>query len=74
MVWKQLQISNREFNLENTLVNGQCFNWRKLGHDHFEGVFSKYYVQLRRANDNTVDYFTVPDDEEETKKIPLKTT
>jgi hypothetical protein len=54
MLWKELNSHAREFNLENTLVNGQCFNWRKLSHDHFEGVFQKYYVQLKREKDEVV--------------------
>ena len=62
MVWRTLKIANKEFNLENTLVNGQCFNWRKLGHDHFEGVFQRFYVQLRRSDEESVSYFTLPED------------
>jgi hypothetical protein len=64
-VWRILQISNKEFNLQNTLVNGQCFNWRKLSNDHYEGIFNKFYIEIKRENDNEVQYFTIPSDEDE---------
>jgi len=54
LAWKKLKFSAKEFNLENTLVNGQCFNWRKLDNDVFEGVFSKYYLRLKRENDDEI--------------------
>ncbi|CDW77996.1 n-glycosylase dna lyase-like [Stylonychia lemnae] len=67
-IWKKLKFPAQEFNLENTLVNGQCFNWRKIGDHHYEGVFSKYYVQVKRDNDAYVQYSTIPPNENPEKE------
>ena len=50
VLWKVLKVPHTEFNLENTLVNGQCFNWKKLDKDHYEGIFNRFYVQLKRTS------------------------
>ena len=45
-----------EFTLENTLINGQCFNWRRNTTDQtlFEGIFDRYFVQLQRASEQEI--------------------
>lgn len=43
---KVLKVPVREFHLENTLVNGQCFNWSKVKEDHFEGIWRQFYIQI----------------------------
>jgi len=42
----RIAMSEREMHLENTLLNGQCFNWWKSTKDNkvFEGVFRSYFV------------------------------
>ena len=50
-VWKNIKISSKEFNLENTLLNGQCFNWTKIKKNYFYGIFDQYYVEIYRIDD-----------------------
>jgi hypothetical protein len=64
-MWKALKYTTKDFNLENTLLNGQCFNWRKLADNHFEGVYSRYYVKLKRIDEKEVLYQTIPDEGQE---------
>jgi hypothetical protein len=47
-MWRALKLHRKEFGLQNTLVNGQCFNWQRLGNDHFRGVFGEWLVTLKR--------------------------
>ena len=63
-MWKVLKIHRKELGLQNTLINGQCFNWKKLGDDYFQGVFSFYMVTLKRdpKSDDEILYQTIPDD------------
>ena len=63
-ILRTYKLSNKEFNLENTLLNGQCFNWKKLNHDHFEGVFNKFYVELKRTSPAEFSYSILPDENE----------
>ena len=58
---KILKIPANQFNLENTLVNGQCFNWKKIENDHFKGVFRNYLVTLKRINENDVEFESHPE-------------
>ena len=47
-----------EFHLENTLLNGQCFNWWKHakpeGSPVYRGIVSKYCVELERLDQDQV--------------------
>ncbi|TNV77670.1 hypothetical protein FGO68_gene11284 [Halteria grandinella] len=63
-MWKSLVIHRKELALQNTLVNGQCFNWKKLAPDHFQGILGDFFVTLKRAadNDTHLHYMTIPDD------------
>ena len=56
-----IKISNKEFNLENTLVNGQCFNWSKLDTDKYKGIFRNYYVEIQRTDPETLQLQSMPD-------------
>ena len=58
---KVLKISSTQLNLENTLVNGQCFNWSKISDDLFKGIFRNYVVVLERLDDERVGFMSGPE-------------
>ena len=64
-MWRVLKVHRKELGLQNTLINGQCFSWRMLGPDHFQGVFADYLVTLKRepGSEEEVLYKTFPEDE-----------
>ena len=47
-MWKVLKVHRKEFGLHNTLVNGQCFNWKKIGEDQYQGILGAYFVKVKR--------------------------
>ena len=51
-----------EFHLENTLLNGQCFNWWKVPTrpSQYEGVFRSYVVRLERETPDDVSVVVEP--------------
>jgi N-glycosylase/DNA lyase len=63
-----IKITNKEFNLENTLVNGQCFNWSKLDNDKYKGIFRNYYVEIQRLDEETLELQSIPDMSEDVRE------
>jgi hypothetical protein len=50
----KIAATEAEFHLENTLLNGQCFNWWKVESQKFQGVYKSYLVELTRESDDFV--------------------
>lgn len=59
-----LKISSNQLNLENTLVNGQCFNWSKISDDKFKGIFRNYFIVMQRIDDQNVSLMSSPNMDE----------
>merc|ERR1712086_226992 len=57
---KLLKISNSCLNLENTLVNGQCFNWYKMSENKYKGIFRNYLIVMERSSDSTISLRSQP--------------
>ena len=50
-----LAMRDAEFHLENTVLNGQCFNWWKHTRSDgdlptYRGIYSKYCIELERLS------------------------
>ena len=56
-----LKIKDTELNLENTLVNGQCFNWRKIDTDHFAGIWRNGFGTWTRISADLVEMKSAPE-------------
>lgn len=54
-----LKIPDAEFNLENTLMNGQCFNWTK-NESLFKGVWRQYAITLERTDLASLEFEAQP--------------
>jgi|GEM_PF-1139616 len=68
MGWLQL-CSTKELILKNTLLNGQCFNWKHAGQSSFIGVLNNFVVKLRETDDGMVEYHCVSGDKKALKAI-----
>jgi len=55
-----LNISSSQLNLENTLVNGQCFNWSKISDDKYKGIYRQHLIVLERLDDQRVQFMSAP--------------
>ena len=55
-----IKASVSEFDLTNTLLNGQCFNWTKLAPQKVKGVFKNYLVVLERTSDEEIEMVATP--------------
>ena len=56
----QLAMTEAELHLGNTLLNGQCFNWWKRGADEYAGIYSKYYIQMKRLSPSAISVQVEP--------------
>jgi len=62
-VWHSLKVPLKELDLENTLLNGQCFNWWKEGQNGiFGGIVGRFYVQIKRKDDEEVEFMIIPNE------------
>ena len=60
----RLAMRDAEFHLENTLLNGQCFNWwkhTKVFEDNpelvaavYRGIYSTHFLEVERISDTEV--------------------
>jgi N-glycosylase/DNA lyase len=55
-MWKMLlnagkQITTRQLNLKNTLMNGQCFNWKEAENNSYIGVVSNNIIQMKEEEE-----------------------
>ncbi len=53
-----LKINSSELNLENTFINGQCFNWKKLSNNRLIGIFREYFIYINRIDENTLELYS----------------
>ena len=66
MISKSLQFSLKclesELHLENTLLNGQCFNWWKSGTDnqYYLGVYRNSFITINRKSQDEVQVNVEP--------------
>ena len=51
-----LKISDKELNLKNTFMNGQCFNWTRIKHNKYKGIFKHYFIMLERIDPETLNF------------------
>jgi len=56
-----LKISDKEFNLGKTLLNGQCYNWKKLKKHKYKGILRSYLVVIERIDPETISFYSAPD-------------
>ena len=53
--------------MENTLVNGQCFNWQRVADNtnKYSGIYRHYFIVLERLDPDSVSLVSSPamDDE-----------
>jgi N-glycosylase/DNA lyase len=60
-MWKRLckpagkAVTTGQLNLKNTLMNGQCFNWRELGSNTYVGIVDRNVI-LMREQAGSVEY------------------
>lgn len=64
-----LNFSERELNLLYTLINGQCFNWKEISPNRFEGVLYRQLVRMKRLDPETVEAEVQPDTHKDFQKV-----
>lgn len=60
MMWRSLQVPPNELRCDVTLVCGQSFRWRSVGHSMWRGVLGSHVVTLRQTAQDVL-YQSIPD-------------
>jgi N-glycosylase/DNA lyase len=60
-MWKRLlkagvEITTNQLNLKNTLMNGQCFNWKEVEIGIYAGIVNKNVILMKEAKMAGIDY------------------